>query len=443
MELKNKSNFKETEIGLIPEDWGVDSIGNVSLTITDYVANGSFASLKDNVKYSDTKEYAIMIRFIDFNREFSGNFVYVNKKGYDFLKKTKLFGGEIIISNVGAYAGTVFKVPFIRSPMTLGPNSIMLKTRHNDDFYYYWLKSIYGRDSLQDIKSGSAVPKFNKTDFKKIFVPVPPIKEQEKIAEILLSLDNEIELNQKINSNLEKIASLLFKQWFVDFEFPNENGKPFKSSGGRMIDSELGEIPEGWKISKIGDELNTILGGTPRRNNDDYWYNGNIPWINSGAINNFPIIESSEFITKKGLDSSATKLMPVKTVVLPFVISLGKEIKISILGIETSGNQSVLGIIENERFSAEYIYYWIEKNKNSIYGWATGGAQQHINKQNVDGTSILIPPKDIMDKFRVITVPIFDNIISNSILNKQVEKLRDSLLPRLMSGKIRVNKKYE
>jgi len=315
----------------------------------------------------------------------------------------------------------------------------------SDSNFVYYL-SISPSVRSMAIKTMTGTSGRQRVDNEKLvnsIIALPSIIEQKQIAEILSSLDDKIELNRKINSNLEKIASLLFKQWFVDFEFPNENGELYRSSGGKMIDSELGEIPEGWKISKIGDELNTILGGTPRRNNDDYWDNGNISWINSGAINNFPIIESSEFITKKGLDNSATKLMPVKTVVLPFVISLGKEIKISILGIETSGNQSVLGIIENERFSAEYIYYWIEKNKNSIYGWATGGAQQHINKQNVDETSILIPPKDIMDKFRIITVPIFDNIISNSILNKQVEKLRNSLLPRLMNGKIRVNKKYE
>ena len=423
MELKNKSKFKETEIGLIPEDWGVDSIGNVSLTITDYVANGSFASLKDNVKYSDTKEYAIMIRFIDFNREFSGNFVYVNKKGYDFLKKTKLFGGEIIISNVGAYAGTVFKVPFIRSPMTLGPNSIMLKTRHNDDFYYYWLKSIYGRDSLQDIKSGSAVPKFNKTDFKKIFVPVPPIKEQEKIAEMLLSLDNEIELNRKINSNLEKIASLLFKQWFVDIG---------------------NDLPRGWKIKPLQEVFDFLEG--PGIRNWQYSETGtrfiNIRLINQGDID----VMSANYINQKDVDEKYQHFLLKKDdLVLSASGTLGRSAIVRKNHLPLLLNTSVIRFRPQDGISYPFMYQYLQSKaflKEQV-SLSSGSVQVNFGPTHLKQMSIVVPDDETLARFNKICESFYKLILFNLDQNNLLQRIRDSLLPRLMSGKIRVNKNYE
>jgi type I restriction enzyme S subunit len=243
-----------------------------------------------------------------------------------------------------------------------------------------------------------------------------------------------------MNKTLEAIGQAIFKHWFVDFEFPNEEGKPYKSSGGEMVyNEELGkEIPKGWKVGKIGENLKTILGGTPDTTNKLYWENGTIPWINSGAINEFPIVNPSRYITEEGLKNSATKLIPKKTVVLPFVISLDKEIKISITGINTCGNQSVLGIIENEKIPSEFIYYWIEYMKEDIYCWATGGAQQHINKNVVERTNILIPNDFILKKYKQIMVPIFNKIIINSHYSCVLTAIRDFLLPKLMFGKIRV-----
>lgn len=118
------------------------------------------------------------------------------------MAKSKLFGGEIIISNVGANVGTVFRCPFLNKKMTLGPNSIVVKFKGSDDFYYYWLKSPAGQHMLHSIVTGSAQPKFNKTNFRDMLVPVPPQKEQEKIASVLSSLDAKIEENKKINKNL-------------------------------------------------------------------------------------------------------------------------------------------------------------------------------------------------------------------------------------------------
>ena len=194
--------FKETKIGIIPEHWEVLPIKEITEVVTDYVANGSFASLAENVTYKDEEDVAVLIRLVDYNNNFQGKFVFVDEHAYEFLGKSKLFGDEIIISNVGANVGTVFRCPKLKYKMSLAPNSIMVKFKGNDDFYFHWLRGHNGQQMLKSIVTGSAQPKFNKTNFKEMLVPVPPIEEQIKIAYILNSIDEKIELNNAINKNL-------------------------------------------------------------------------------------------------------------------------------------------------------------------------------------------------------------------------------------------------
>lgn len=194
--------FKETKIGKIPEHWDVCPIKEITEVVTDYVANGSFASLAENVTYNDEEDIAVLIRLVDYNNDFQGKFVFVDEHAYEFLSKSKLFGNEIIISNVGANVGTVFRCPKLRYKMSLAPNSIMVKFKGNDDFYFHWLRGYNGQQMLKSIVTGSAQPKFNKTNFREMAAPVPPIEEQNKIAAILNSIDEKIELNKKINNNL-------------------------------------------------------------------------------------------------------------------------------------------------------------------------------------------------------------------------------------------------
>ena len=210
--------YKASPWGIIPTHWKISSIKEETDVVTDYVANGSFASLAENVKYKSEKDYAVLIRLVDYNNQFRGDFVYIDKNAYEFLGKSKLYGDEIIISNVGANVGTVFRCPHLGCKMSLAPNSIMVKFNGNNDFYYYWLKSRFGQHMLKSIVTGSAQPKFNKTNFRDLQIPVPPIEEQEAIASILKSLDDKIEVNRKINENLEQQAQALFKSWLKDCE---------------------------------------------------------------------------------------------------------------------------------------------------------------------------------------------------------------------------------
>ena len=190
---------------------------------------------------------------------------------------------------------------------------------------------------------GSIVDNLLMQTAKDLSIPIPPLSEQQKIAAVLTALDAKIELNQRINAELESMAKTLYDYWFVQFDFPNEKDKPYKSAGGKMVWNEKlnKEVPEGWQVKSLRKVLKTNLGGTPSTKNPEYWNNATIPWLNSGDLGDFPIIKSSSFVTKKGVENSATAILPKGSV----VISLVRYIRPSIIALEACANQSVVGIL--------------------------------------------------------------------------------------------------
>jgi type I restriction enzyme S subunit len=298
-------------------------------------------------------------------------------------------------------------------------------------FLYYKLLTI----NFNELNVGSAVPSLTTDLLNKISLDIPTLETQQIIVNSLSIIDYKIEINNQINKNLEELAQTLYKQWFVDFEFPNEEGKPYKSSGGEMVESELGMIPKGWEVLPIKDKVEVVLGGTPSREIKDYW-GGEVNWINSGKINDFRIISETEKITQIGLEKSAAKLMPIKTTVLAITgATLGQT---SLLEIETSANQSVIGLIENDTFPYTYIFPLIQNEIDMIIQSQTGGAQQHINKNDVESYRILTPIFEILSSFDKLIGPSYELISNNLFENKHLSDLRDLLLPKLMSGEIEV-----
>ena len=200
--------FVDSELGMIPEGWKVGKITDIGCLITDYVSNGSFASLKQNVHLYETKEYAQFIRNTDLKTNtFS---VYVDKHSYDFLSKSTLYGNEIIISNVGD-VGSVHLCPKLDIPMTLGNNIIMLRPNEKEYnyFLYLWFKYFSGQGLIQGIKGGSAQPKFNKTDFKNLPLLIPSFEIIERSYWIFESMFSILSSNVKENSRLSLLRDTL------------------------------------------------------------------------------------------------------------------------------------------------------------------------------------------------------------------------------------------
>ncbi len=328
----------------------------------------------------------------------------------------------VIIGRVGAYCGNVF---LENSKCWVSDNAIHAKSKGSSDinFIYYLLKNL----KLNLRKIGSSQPLLTQGILNSIEVKLPSLHEQKVIAKILSSLDKKINLNNQINQNLEAQAQAIFKSWFVNFE-------PFKN--GKFIDSELGKIPEGWRVKRLGDICCCELGGTPSRSKPEYW-NGKIPWINSGKVNEFRIISESEFISDLGLKKSATKLLPRKTTV--FAITGATLGQVSLLEIESCANQSVIGVIENASMPYEYIYPFALFNIKELISHQTGGAQQHINKDNIESLKIIVPTADILNSYKKQVASLYSQITNNVFESQRLAQLRDTLLPKLMSGEIGVS----
>lgn len=309
--------------------------------------------------------------------------------------------------------------------VVISPNNNIV----DNDYLYYFLTQKYITKSLQDIaeQGTTSYPSITRKDIENIELVLPSLKYQRQISHILRNIDKKIATNKKINKNLDELCHLIFKYYFIDFI-------PF--SKDEFIDSEIGEIPINWDVTTVGNILDCKLGGTPSRSNESYW-GGDIAWINSGKVNEFRIIEPSEYITEEGLKKSATKLLPAKTTVIAITgATLGQ---ISLLEIDSCANQSVIGVIPNNKYPYEFVYPLISSILFDLLKHQTGGAQQHINKNNVESFNIVCPPDNIITEYNKIVSPLYSQISANSFEIEKLQKLRDTLLPKFMSGEIDVS----
>lgn len=302
-------------------------------------------------------------------------------------------------------------------------------------FFYYLLKTL----DFSQLNSGSAVPSLNRNFIHPFKVSIPnDVITQKGIAEILTSLDDKIELNNKINQELESLAQLLFKRWFVDFEFPNENGEPYKSSGGEMVDSELGEKPKGWNVNiieSLTQKMNS--GGTPSTRRTDF-YDGNIKWFSTKELQDGFLFESDRKITIEGLNNSSAKLFPSKTVIMA-IYAAPTVGRLGILSEEAAFNQAALGFIAREEVGYEFIYLLLKFLRDDLNNLANGAAQQNLNVGLVKNFKIIYPINEVLSSFQSIIRPIFNYIYQNQIETNSLTKTRDILLPKLISGELQIN----
>ncbi|MBP5514018.1 MAG: restriction endonuclease subunit S [Bacteroidaceae bacterium] len=360
---------------------------------------------------------------------FSDN-AFITEDKDQLLRKGRLERNDVVITTRGTVGNVALydsSVPY--EHVRINSGMLILKGGRDilPEYLYYFLKGSRFQNQIAQFVSGSAQPQLPKSTLGKMKISFPiELNVQKRICGVLKSLDDKIEVNRRINDNLEQQAQALFKSWFVDFE-------PFRD--GEFVESELGMIPKGWRVGTLGEMCKCILGGTPSRDNPNFW-GGKIAWINSGEVNRFRITTPSEFITEEGLNRSATKLLPKKTTVLAITgATLGQ---VSLLEIDSCANQSVIGVLENEDYPYSFIYPLIKEKIGELMSHMTGGAQQHINKNNVEGSDVVIPSPSIVSSFNDIAYPLYEKIGYLCLENDRLSQLRDTLLPRLMSGEIKV-----
>jgi len=431
LDLDSELSYDITYFEGIPREWEIKTLESVLSLIKDGTHNPP-KRYKNGIKFIAG---ATDVKYL--NIDFT-NCTYISESDYEKIHKFYKIQPEDILLTIVGTIGNVAIVKKSDLPFSMQRSIALLRCGDSlhYKFLFYWLTSEMFKKMLYANVNPTAQPGIYLGVLKQLKIPLPSLREQQAIAKTLSDLDEKIELNNQMNKTLENIAQAIFKRWFIDFEFPNENGEPYKSSGGEMVESELGMIPKDWGVSTIGKSLQTFLGGTPSTKNKNYWTNGSIPWINSGKVNEFRILEPTAYITEEALKNSATKIMPKKTTVIAITgATLGK---VSIIEKEMCANQSVVGIIENKILPSEFIYFWVKAHMKKLMSEQTGGAQQHINKENVNSLEILIPPLQIIEKYIINVRPIFDEISNKCSENLTLSKIRDDLLPKLMTGKIRV-----
>ncbi len=274
----------------------------------------------------------------------------------------------------------------------------------------------------------------------------PDVDGQRRIGAILSAYDELMENSQRRIRLLEAMARALYREWFVHFRIPSEAlakegrfpdfAKPPSGRPGhekhQCVASPVGDIAQGWEVKKFGDTFKTVLGGTPSRAKPEFWEDGTIPWINSGKVNDLRITAPSELITELALERSAAKVMPKGTTVLAITgATLGQ---VSYLEIETAANQSVVGIVDPSDLYSEWIYLTVTDRIEGIVNHASGGAQQHINKEVVNDVLVAPPPAPLAKEFKRLVGPMFRDVATLLFTIQNLRRARDLLLPRLLSG---------
>lgn len=354
----------------------------------------------------------------------------LNKSSTKLLQKN-----DIIISA----RGTVGALGMISKPMAFNQScyGLRAKSHINSDFLFYLLKNSIR--ILQNNTHGSVFNTITRNTFDTIEVKVPDINEQKAIADILSSLDDKIELNNQMNETLEELAQALFKRWFVDFEFPNEEGQPYKSSGGEMIESELGLIPKDWKVASLKDYCTEITRGqTPK-----YVESSELLVLNQ-KVNKGRTLEKQYFkFLNPDLKVPQNKYCRQWDVLLN---SLGQGTLGRVhLYKEKTENVVVdqhITIIRNDKFASIYLYNLLSTSQyqgrlDSLVSGSTGMLMLNISK--IREMCILSPSYELVVKFGQILESAYENIATNEYINEKLVHIRDSLLPKLMSGEIRVS----
>ena len=297
----------------------------------------------------------------------------------------------------------------------------------DSEFIYYLFK--HKKSDIEAIASGTTFLEVSGSAMKNISILLPPLPEQKAIAATLSALDDMIELNNQINKTLEEMAQAIFKSWFVDFE-------PFKDE--EFEESELGLIPKGWRVGKLSDVGEIIGGGTPSKSKPEYYSKKGIPWITPKdlSINKNKYISRGEIdISELGLRESSARLMPKGTVLFSSRAPIGY---IAIAKNAVTTNQGFKSVVPFENISSEYIYLLLKNSINEIESRATGSTFKEISGGEMKKVPIILPPKEIIRKFNEIATTLGKTQASLEDENNILMSIRDTLLPKLMSGEIRV-----
>lgn len=382
---------------------------------------------------------------VDFNRIYKTE-TFITEEGLNNCSAKWIPANSVIVAMYGATAG---RIAINKIPLTTNQaccNLIIDPEKADYRYIYYNLLSRF--DSIANMAIGGAQQNLNAGMIKELPIDLPDLPTQSAIAEILSSLDDKIELNNQINQNLEALAQALFKQWFVDFEFPNENGDPYKSSGGEMVDSELGEIPKGWKIAKLEQEV--LISSSKRIFSKEYIQKG-IPFFRGKEITQLDKsnnVSTELFISKERFEEIKSKfgIPKIGDILITSVGTIGNSYLVN-KEFDFYFKDGNITWIKNylRDLTPEYIFTWFrtKNTQKTIKEVCIGSTQQALTISALNELKIVSPEKEIIKSFGRVVKPIYQEIANNKDENQNLNILRDTLLPKLISGELEVKEAME
>ncbi|MEG3922244.1 restriction endonuclease subunit S [Microcoleus sp. T3_A4] len=325
----------------------------------------------------------------------------------------------------------------------LGQRTVLIRPNPDKVYPHYLLYLMQSRGVQHEMQiraAGSTVTHLNMCDIRELDLPdLPPLEVQCQIGDTLANLDRKIENLRKQNETLEALAQTLFKHWFVDFEFSNEDGKPYKSSGGEMVRSELGEIPADWRVGKLGKEFDISIGRTPPRQESEWFSRDskNVKWVSirdMGSCGTY-ILETSEYLTKEAISKFGIPIIPENTVIVSFKLTVGR---VAITTDSMLSNEAIAHVkVSSDSPTSEYIYLFLSQFNFNKLG-STSSIATAVNSKSIKDIDFLVPAKKVASDFSHIINPLFLKLRVNTQQIHTLTKTRDVLLPQLISGKLRM-----
>lgn len=323
----------------------------------------------------------------------------------------------------------------------------VLKGKTDDDtkYIYYALQTV----PIRPYVSGSVQAKLSQANLNRVPTPYPPDKShRQAIAHILGTLDDKIELSRRMSETLEAMARALFKSWFVDFDpvrakaegrdpgLPRDLADLFPSE---FVDADAGRIPKGWEEKPIGDLAEIVGGSTPRTNRTEYWEGGKYNWVTPKDLSTLSapvLVDTERKVTELGLAQIGSGLLPPGTVLMSSRAPIGY---LAITEIPVAINQGFIAMKPRDGISNLYLLRWASNAHEEILSHANGSTFLEISKSSFRAIRVVVPPAPIMQAFDRLTRPLYDQVVAKQRGLSTLAALRDSLLPRLVSGKIRLN----
>ena len=382
------------------------------------------------VDYSD--ELYTYLRITDINDDGTLNKNDLKSVDDDDAKNYLLNENDVVFARTGNSTGKAYYYDKMDGELVYAGFLIKFSldpSKINPKFMKYYVLSEEYKGWVNSMCTGSTRPNINAKMYGNMELILPPREQQDFLVNSLEKIDKKIEINKRINKNLEGLAKSIYRYHFIDF-------KPYSQDNFKS--TTIGEIPENWSVQSIEDFVDDMKnGGTPKRGESDYWKNGTVPWLKTGEINNNIIIKSEEHITKLGLKNSSAKLLPVNSIIMA-LYGTGTAARIGLLKLEATTNQACCAMICNDFNKTLFLYLFLLFNQKEIENLASGSVQQNLSKDLIANLKLVVPPIEIIDNLPF--KEIFDTIANNYFEIEYLTNLRDTLLPKLMSGEMDISK---